>query len=588
MSNKIIKYTKNRLPRESLASDPDYKAYNKYLDRTESLLQGKDKACRTVANKLHVKIRRREVEIAQRDKRIAERDAKIAERDEWIHELLAERAEMRQRVKDFTDELRQKTRVTSRNSNKPPSKDSHYHTVDIDKMAERHGLGDIINESPEDDEPVDETETQDDTEGAASSTDDADAQKAEEQAATAEPKQEESEPKKKKARHPGASQKLRPCTKPPIECHPIVCPHCGCQEFHDVHAKRTHQFIDLVNRLVEVLHFIVFEGTCANCGALVMGKVPKEFMAHFGPGFHALLAWLNTEGGVTRRHLEAFSWDFLNVPISQGCIQNILRRASLAIESLYNMIGKGAREYWYNHMDETSSPTFGPMGKHVHWMWVMCNESFAFFKIDEHRSKEAFLVVIGPWRGVLISDDYGTYIKWENGRQTCLAHLKRAAKKVSECRERKVAECGRWLHKTIVDLCKQKGKKLEASEIEKIKTDFITRAQEYKGIGGQAATLIERMIAEFDAVTYFLSLPIEPTNNFAEQMIRPYVVARKNSFGTTSECGERWLERSLSLRMTCKLRDESYASVLRDALQKYSEGKLVDTSWLDSCVYKGA
>ena len=40
--------------------------------------------------------------------------------------------------------------------------------------------------------------------------------------------------------------------------------------------------------------------------------------------------------------------------------------------------------------------------------------------------------------------------------------------------------------------------------------------------------------------------------------------------------------------MTCKLRDESYASVLRDALQKYSEGKLVDTSWLDSCVYKGA
>ncbi len=38
------------------------------------------------------------------------------------------------------------------------------------------------------------------------------------------------------------------------------------------------------------------------------------------------------------------------------------------------------------------------------------------------------------------------------------------------------------------------------------------------------------------------------------------MVARKNSFGTTSEYGERWLERSLSLRMTCKLRRRRKAS----------------------------
>ncbi|MBQ7606372.1 MAG: hypothetical protein IJU76_00060, partial [Desulfovibrionaceae bacterium] len=43
--------------------------------------------------------------------------------------------------------------------------------------------------------------------------------------------------------------------------------------------------------------------------------------------------------------------------------------------------------------------------------------------------------------------------------------------------------------------------------------------QDYKGIGGQAATLVERMIAEFNAVPYFKSLPIEPTNNFAELLL---------------------------------------------------------------------
>ena len=97
--------------------------------------------------------------------------------------------------------------------------------------------------------------------------------------------------------------------------------------------------------------------------------------------------------------------------------------------------------------------------------------------------------------------------------------------------------------------------------------------------------LLERLVAEFDAVTYFLTRPVEPTNNFAERTLRPYVVARKNSFGTTSEYGERWLERSLSLRMTCKLRDACYARALKEAVTNHLLGKQTNLSWLDSCVY---
>lgn len=571
------------LSRADFASDKAYKAYCQTSIQDQKTIQKLTKNVGKGQREL-ARERFKHNETRNRSKKLLKRrDETIKSLSEALSQTQKELDELRRKLKSFFEDLRQQYYINSRNSNQPPSKDSYYYKASIDKMAEQHGLGDIVNGPPEDEKSSDADKPKDqgeDTTSTPSETSEA------EESSAKEPKKEKGAQKKRKAHHPGASQKLSPSTQPPIECRPHVCPHCGCEDFENVHAKRIHQFVDLVEKLVKVLHFIIFEGTCANCGALVSGKVPKEFEAHFGPGFHALLAWLNTEGGVTRRHLEMFSRDFLKVPISQGCIQNIIRRVSAAIEHIYKKIAKGAQEYWYNHMDETSSPTFGPMGKHVHWVWLMCNESFAYFKIEEHRSKEAFFVVIGPWRGVLISDDYSTYVKWENGRQTCLAHLKRAAKRVAECREQRIAACGKWLHKTIVDLCAKKGEKLTPEEIEEIKKDFIARAQEYKGVGGKATTLLERMLAEFDAVIYFLSYPVEPTNNFAEQMIRPYVVTRKNSFGTTSECGERWIERHLSLRMTCKLRGESYAKILQEAVQLYFQGKPTNTSWLDSCVYK--
>ncbi len=45
---------------------------------------------------------------------------------------------------------------------------------------------------------------------------------------------------------------------------------------------------------------------------------------------------------------------------------------------------------------------------------------------------------------------------------------------------------------------------------------------------------------------------VEPTNNQAEQTIRPAVLWRKGSFGTQSDDGARFVERMLSVAATCK------------------------------------
>ena len=62
------------------------------------------------------------------------------------------------------------------------------------------------------------------------------------------------------------------------------------------------------------------------------------------------------------------------------------------------------------------------------------------------------------------------------------------------------------------------------------------------------------MLKDKEALWTFVDIEgIEPTNNFAEQLIRFYVLWRKNSFGTQSERGNLFVERMMTTTTTCKL-----------------------------------
>jgi transposase len=54
--------------------------------------------------------------------------------------------------------------------------------------------------------------------------------------------------------------------------------------------------------------------------------------------------------------------------------------------------------------------------------------------------------------------------------------------------------------------------------------------------------------------TFVVEEGVEPTNNRAERALRFAVLWRKMMHGTYNEKGDRWVERMLSLRETCRLR----------------------------------
>ena len=90
-----------------------------------------------------------------------------------------------------------------------------------------------------------------------------------------------------------------------------------------------------------------------------------------------------------------------------------------------------------------------------------------------------------------------------------------------------------------------------------------------------------RIFKNLETLTLFLHDSLASrTNNFAEGLVRTAVCQRKISIGSASEQGERWIERSLSLRKTCALNGQSYFKTLVDAISCYKKKVKPKLYWL--------
>ena len=96
-----------------------------------------------------------------------------------------------------------------------------------------------------------------------------------------------------------------------------------------------------------------------------------------------------------------------------------------------------------------------------------------------------------------------------------------------------------------------------------------------------AGKLARQIVHEIDELWTFLkSENVDPTNNRAERALRFGVLWRKRSLGTKSEKGNRWVERILSLKETCRLAAKSTFQTMVDCIKSYLNNQQPDLSWL--------
>jgi transposase len=375
--------------------------------------------------------------------------------------------------------------------------------------------------------------------------------------------------------HPGHRQALLAPTEV-IEVKPEACP-CGQQEFPETTPYYTHQVLELPEIQMVVKHFVLHETCCPRCGRHLKAELPAADRSGYGPRLTALIGELSGPQRDSRSAVQEFCASVLGVPISQGAIQRCVERVSEAITPYYEAIAKQARAAPVNHVDETAWYQHGVLA----WLWVMVNTTVAYFKVHASRSTAAFEALMGRWAGILVSDGYGVYCQWVHARQTCLAHLIRRARGLAERKDPELAGFGRRVLAELQRLVHWAQAPPTAGDVQTWYARMVHLLNRHQGRQDEAGKFARTLPRELASLwTFVVEQGVEPTNNRAERALRFAVLWRKLMQGTYNAKGDRWVERILSLRETCRLRGKPTFPVLVDAVTGYFNGQHPDVSWI--------
>ncbi len=206
------------------------------------------------------------------------------------------------------------------------------------------------------------------------------------------------------------------------------------------------------------------------------------------------------------------------------------------------------------------------------------------FSIAKSRGGGVLKGLLGEeFAGIVTSDRWTAYL-WLGvlRRQVCWAHLKRdfqglvdrggAAKAVGEPALALVARLFAAWHAARDEPAAWAS--LLAS-MQPIQDEFRTLLETgQRSPSANAAGLCRALLVLWPALWTFVTVPgVEPTNNAAERAIRPAVLWRKQSLGTQTEAGNRFVARMLTVATTCKQQQRGLLDYLTAACTAAHRGQ---------------
>ena len=359
---------------------------------------------------------------------------------------------------------------------------------------------------------------------------------------------------------------------------PEVCT-CGSTNLEKTSEEPLrHQIVDISPIEPQVTEYVQYIYRCKDCGELIYQPLPDEVKRkHFGPGTLSIVGILTGVLNTSKRKALALMNEVFSVPMSLGGLSNCEAQLADVLQQPYNETAEHVRCQDVAHADETGWPRGN---KQKGWLWAFCCATAAFFMVHANRSQQAARKLIGGFAGKLVSDRYNAYNFYKLIRQICWAHLKRDFKAISEAKGT-LGKTGQELYGLAKKILKMRKRvrdgTLQWRTFQKRMTPLMNRVEELlaeaaKGkcaLSGKCRRIIKHRKYLW---TFVYDESVEPTNNFAERIVRQGVLWRKISFGTQSERGARYVERILTVCATCRLQSRSIIEYLREACRCHSEG----------------
>jgi len=210
-----------------------------------------------------------------------------------------------------------------------------------------------------------------------------------------------------------------------VDHAPQQCPCCRIALSPDLPSEEVsvHERIELppIRPLVE--HHRRLAVQCPGCGTRVVAAPPPAAAgAPFGPRLHAVVTYLKTYQAFSYERLQATLADLFGLPISQGGLMNLLRRAQSRFQAGREQAVAVLRQAPVVASDETGVRIEGSTGYH----WVFrCKDAVVHQAAPTRAASVVREMMDGHTPEVWLSDRYAAQQGHGVSQQTCLAHLAR-------------------------------------------------------------------------------------------------------------------------------------------------------------------
>ena len=349
---------------------------------------------------------------------------------------------------------------------------------------------------------------------------------------------------------------------------------CGCTEFVFL-GTETVSTTDIAPVPAPVVRvYEVEKWRCAKCDTIHRGEHPdvapdqQGATAHrVGARAHAAMVDLHVNIGAPQRSVPRIMRKLFNLTVTQSALtQSLLKLGeSPVVTTVYESLRQEVRNAPVVYTDDTS----WKIGGVAAFLMGFDTDDTTFYQIRrQHRNEEVREVIGDLFRGILSTDRGSSYgaMELDGTRQNkCLCHILR---NIGEARDKQPPGARQFtneLAKTFVeanDLYKEyKSGKCTLEE-------YHLRGQEiYNHLGWllrprnmrdpDNQRLINELFAQFEKerLLLFLEHPeVEPTNNRAERILRPAVIARKVSQCSKNQRGADAYARLKTIVETAKRR----------------------------------
>lgn len=364
---------------------------------------------------------------------------------------------------------------------------------------------------------------------------------------------------------------------------PTCCPHCQNKALEPSEKVAEHcvEDIIIVQRPTTTLfrHGAAF---CPQCQKTVIAAVTGQPGSdRIGPTAKSTALYLRHVISISYRKTQQIMQELFGMKYAVASALTFDEQAAHNGKPLYEDLQEKLRATAYVHADETHWREDGQNG----YVWFAGNPDLAFYHIDRSRAGKVAADILGEdYGGTLVADAYQGYNAINpKDRQSCLAHLIRKCDAViteihllenageykdsmdfcAHMRTLFQQACAEAKSDRSAQRTPQENETLEQILLEKLEKRCATPLSH-----PTAEAFRKRLLGKEKNLCFaFLRhAGVPPTNNHAEQSIRPMVIMRKTSFGTRSPRGSQRLGIIKSLVQTAKRQRKDIRPFLKTLL----------------------